>query len=35
MSAMSIDVKSILKEGAAMTETALEELLPSAETVPA
>src|ERR1035441_6344009 len=35
MSAMSIDVKSILKEGAAMTETALEELLPSAQTVPA
>ena len=35
MSAMSIDVKSILKEGAALTETALEELLPSAETVPA
>ena len=35
MSAMSIDVKSILKEGAALTETALEELLPSAQTVPA
>ncbi len=35
MSAMSIDVKSILKEGAALTETALEELLPSIETVPA
>ena len=35
MSAMSIDVKSILKEGAAITETALEELLPSAETIPA
>ncbi|MGO9778131.1 MAG: polyprenyl synthetase family protein [Terracidiphilus sp.] len=32
---MSIDVKSILKEGAALTETALEELLPSIETVPA
>ena len=35
MSAMSIDVKSILQEGAAMTETALEELLPSVATVPA
>ena len=35
MSAMSIDVKSLLREGAALTETALEELLPSAETVPA
>jgi geranylgeranyl diphosphate synthase type II len=32
---MSIDVKSILQEGAAMTEMALEELLPSTETVPA
>jgi geranylgeranyl diphosphate synthase type II len=32
---MSIDVKSLLREGAALTETALEELLPSAETVPA
>src|ERR1035438_6910716 len=35
MSAMSIGVKSILKEGAALTETELEELLPSAQTVPA
>jgi geranylgeranyl diphosphate synthase type II len=32
---MSIDVKSILREGAALTETALEALLPSVETVPA
>ncbi len=35
MKAMSADVKSILQDGAALTEQALEELLPSAETVPA
>ena len=34
MSAMSIDVKSLLQEGAALTETALEEVLPSVATVP-
>jgi geranylgeranyl diphosphate synthase type II len=31
---MSIDVKSLLQEGAALTETALEEVLPSVATVP-
>jgi geranylgeranyl diphosphate synthase type II len=35
MSEMSIDVKTLLREGAALTERALEELIPSAETVPA
>jgi geranylgeranyl diphosphate synthase type II len=32
---VSIDVKSILRDGAALTDRALEVLLPSAETVPA
>jgi geranylgeranyl diphosphate synthase type II len=32
---MSVDVNSLLQEGAALTEQALEELLPSAATVPA
>jgi geranylgeranyl diphosphate synthase, type II len=35
MSAMTVDVKSLLKEGAELTDRALEELLPIAETVPA
>jgi geranylgeranyl diphosphate synthase type II len=35
MSEMTIDVKSLLKEGAELTDRALEELLPSVETVPA
>jgi len=33
--AMSVDVKLLLQEGAALTEQALEELIPSVETVPA
>ena len=32
---MKVDVQSLLKEGAELTDGALEELLPSAETVPA
>ena len=35
MKAMPADVKSLLQEGAALTDQALEELLPSVETVPA
>jgi geranylgeranyl diphosphate synthase type II len=35
MKAMTVDVKSLLQEGAALTERALEELLPSVTTVPA
>ena len=35
MKAMTIDVKSLLQEGAELTDRALEELLPSVETVPA
>jgi len=35
MKAMTVDVKSLLKEGAALTSRALEELLPSVTTVPA
>jgi len=35
MKAMTVDVKSLLKEGAALTSQALEELLPSVTTVPA
>ena len=35
MRAMTVDVKSLLKEGAELTDRALEELLPSVETVPA
>jgi geranylgeranyl diphosphate synthase type II len=31
---MTVDVKSLIEEGAALTERALEELLPSLETVP-
>ena len=34
MRAMTVDVKSLLQEGAALTDHALEELLPSVETVP-
>ena len=34
MKAMSVDVKSLLQQGAALTEQALEELLPSVTTVP-
>ena len=32
---MTVDVKSLLKEGAELTDHALEELIPSADTVPA
>jgi geranylgeranyl diphosphate synthase type II len=32
---MAVDVKSILKSGAELTERALEELIPTVETVPA
>ena len=35
MKEMNVDVKSLLKEGAELTDRALEELLPSEETVPA
>jgi len=35
MRTMAVDVKSLLKEGAELTDRALEELLPSVETVPA
>jgi geranylgeranyl diphosphate synthase type II len=35
MNAMNVDVKLLLKEGAALTDQALEELLPSVATVPA
>jgi len=35
MRAMTADVKSIIEEGAALTDRALEELLPTANTVPA
>src|SRR4051812_35288227 len=31
---MNIDVKSLLKEGAELTDRALEDLIPSLETVP-
>ena len=35
MKAMNVDVKSLLNQGVELTDRALEELLPSAETVPA
>ncbi len=35
MRAMTVDVKSLLKQGAELADRALEELLPSVETVPA
>jgi geranylgeranyl diphosphate synthase type II len=35
MIAMTVDVKSLLKEGAELTDRALEDLIPSADTVPA
>jgi geranylgeranyl diphosphate synthase type II len=35
MKAMAVDVKSLISEGAALTDQALEELIPSAETIPA
>ena len=35
MSVMPADVKSLLQEGAELTDRALQELLPSVETVPA
>jgi len=35
MKAMAVDVKSLISEGAALTDQALEELIPSAVTVPA
>ena len=35
MNEMPADVKSLLKDGAALTDKALEALLPSVETVPA
>jgi len=35
MRTMAVDVKSLLKEGAELTDRALEELLPSVESVPA
>ena len=35
MKAMTVDVKSLLQQGAEMTDLALETLLPSATTVPA
>ena len=35
MKAMNVDVKSLIEDGAALVDRALEELLPSAETVPA
>jgi len=31
---MATDVKSLIQEGAELTDRALEELIPSAETVP-
>ena len=34
MTVMTVDVKSLLREGAELTDQALEELLPSADTVP-
>jgi len=34
MGSMQVDVKSLIEEGAALTDRALEELLPSAETTP-
>ena len=34
MKAMAVDVKSMLQEGAELTDRALEELIPSVETVP-
>ena len=34
MKAMAVDVKSLIQEGAELTDRALEELIPSAETVP-
>jgi geranylgeranyl diphosphate synthase type II len=35
MMGMPVDVKSLIQEGAALADQALEELLPSVETVPA
>ena len=35
MRAMPVDVKSLIQEGAALTDQALESLIPSAQTVPA
>ena len=35
MRPMPVDVKSLIQEGAALTDHALEELIPSAQTVPA
>ena len=35
MSGMAVDVRSLIQEGAALTDRALEALLPSVETVPA
>jgi len=35
MGAMNVDVKSLIEQGAALTERALEELLPGAKTIPA
>jgi geranylgeranyl diphosphate synthase type II len=35
MKAMSVDVKSLIQEGAELTDRALEALIPNAETVPA
>jgi len=35
MKAMNVDVKSLLNQGVELTDRALEELLPSVDTVPA
>ncbi|MGB6722939.1 MAG: polyprenyl synthetase family protein, partial [Terracidiphilus sp.] len=35
MKAMPVDVKSLIQEGAELTDRALESLIPSADTVPA
>ena len=35
MTTMTVDVKSLLQEGAALADQALEELLPAVTTVPA
>jgi geranylgeranyl diphosphate synthase type II len=35
MKAMAVDVKSLMQEGAELTDSALEELIPSTDTVPA
>ena len=32
---MPVDVKSLIQEGSALTDQALEELIPTAQTVPA